>query len=194
MTTNLEPYEANAALTLSETGGTETLTLRTGLQVDPFYVYAPKNDGARNYISLEGDLYHEMWGEGIYDEGIQWAELRLVRFGFKTHHPEFGDIVVSSDASRSACRVSLCSAGPGAKFPAMHRARFHLTATASNLPGVILQNQGVPIFLESDALYEWPPTEAIYRFKFQVPFERRDNPGEVLFLLNPGAMRACKPA
>lgn len=195
MTENFEPYGHNAVFTMREVRGTEPLVLRNGMRIDPFYLYDAANGVTdREYITLFGDLYHEMQAEGVYDEGIQWAELSVVRFGFKTSHPVLGEIIVSNDASRSATRASLCSVSPGAKFPAVHRSRIHVTATASNLQGVVLQNQGVPLFLESDELSAWPPTEAVYRFKFQVPFERRDNPGEVVIKLNPGAMRIHQSA
>lgn len=183
-------YGADAVLSLHGAGGTETLCLKNGLKIDPLYFYPdPGAPTERNYFELSGDLFHEIQAEGVYDEGIHWAELSVVRFGFRTSHPELGEIVISNDMSRSATRASLCSVSPGAKFPAVHRSRIHITATASKLPGVVLQNQGVPLFLESDELDGWPPSEAIYRFKFQVPLERRDNPGDVVVWLNPGALR-----
>lgn len=190
MTENFEPYGHNAVFTMHEAGGTEPQVLCNDMRIDPLYLYNTTNSVSdREYITLSGDLFHEVRAEGVYDEGIQWAELRVVRFGFKTSHPELGQIVISNDASRSATRASLCSIFPDAKFPAVHRSRIHVTATASNLQGAVLQNQGVPLFLESDALNAWPPTEAIYRFKFQVPFERCDEPGKVIVMLNSGAMR-----
>lgn len=190
MTPQFQPYGANAAFQLHDAGSETPVKMRNGMTIDPFFFYdGPGKQEDRAYLQLAGDLYHEIHAEGVYDEGIQWAELDVVRFGFKTTHPVLGEIVVSNDTSRSATRASLCSVAPGARLPAVHRSRMHITATAANMPGVILQNQGVPLFLESDELDTWPPSEAVYRFKFQIPLERRDAPGDVVVWLNPGALR-----
>lgn len=188
--TAIEPFGKSAVFTLSEIGNTEPLKLRSGLEIEPFYFYSPSGSKAdREYLTLKGDLFHEMRAEGVYDEGLQWAEMNMVRFSFRTTHSKLGDIFITADHTRSTSRAYLFSLNGDNKFPFLHRSRVHLTATASNLPGVVLQNQGVPIFLESDELDEWPTKDAIYRFKFQVPFVRRDNPDDVVIMLNPGAMR-----
>jgi len=195
MTNTFEPYGAHAIFGLKEVGEPQSLTMNDGTVVDPLFLYEDSAAEAdREYIEVVGDIFHEIVSEGIYDEGIHWAELSVVRFNMSTKHPTLGDIVISIDHSRPPSRANLNSVNPNAKFPVVHRTRLHIIATASEMPGVILQNQGLPLYVQSDHLNEWPLTDNIYRLNFRVPLERRDQSGDVVITLNGGAIRMGKVA
>jgi hypothetical protein len=200
MTSKFEPYGFSALCGLREVGGTQTLTMSDGVDADPLFLYGVSNAASdREYIEFAGDVLFEIASEGIYDErlgvyaeGTQWAELNIVRFNMTSKHPTLGDIVISLDTSRSGARSTLRALTPNAKFPALQRTRFFITAIASEMPGVILQNRGAPVFLHSGHLNEWPPADDIYRFNVKVPMERRDRPGEIVATLNAGGLRVGK--
>lgn len=201
-TSKFEPYGFDAICGQRDVGGTQPLTMNDGVVVEPLFLYG-ETDAApnREYVEFVGDVFHEIVCEGIYDErlgvyapGTQWAELNVVRFSMLTKHPALGDLVISLDNSRSGSRASLRAVTPNAKFPVLHRARLFITATASAMPGVILQNRGAPLFVHSDHLDQWPPADSLYRLNVKVPLERRDRPGEIVITLNPGAMRVGQVA
>lgn len=194
MTRKFEPYGLDAVFGQWAAGGTRPLTMKDGTVVEPLFLYREPGAVDRQYVEIIGDVFHEIVCEGIYDEGIQWAEMSVVRFNMVAMHPTLGDIVVSTDATRSGTRAVLRSVNPNAKFPVVHRTRMHILMTASALPGVVLQNHGLPLFIQSDHLDQWPPADCLYRLNFQVPLERRDRPGEIVFTINPGAMRVGKIA
>lgn len=195
MTGKFEPYGFDAILGQKDIGGTQPLTMKDGVVAEPLFLFGESGAASgREYVEFAGDVFHEIVSEGIYDEGTQWAELRVVRFNMTATHPILGDIVISPDNTRSGSRAVLRSVNPNAKFPVVHRTRMHILTTASALPGVILQNYGLPLFIQSDHLDDWPPADSIYRLNFQVPLERRDRPGEIVITFNPGAMRVGKVA
>lgn len=196
MTIKVELFDKQAVCSVEHVGGPEPVTMNDGSVVDPLYIYL--NDGAppdRAYLEVSGDYFCEINGEGIYEEklnmyeaGTHWAELQVIRFNMWTSHPKLGDISIQIDESRAGSRASIRSINADTKYPIWNRARFFITATASAMPGVILQNRGAPLFLHSDALMQWPPRDALYRFDVRVPLERRDRPGDIVATINPGAM------
>ncbi len=197
MTIEFERFGKHAVCSIEHVGGTEPVTMNDGSVVDPLYLY--QDDGAppdRAYLEVSGDYFCEINGQGIYEDklnmyeaGTHWAELQVIRFNMWTSHPKLGDISIQIDESRAGSRASIRSINADTKFPIWHRARMFLTATASAMPGVILQSRGAPSFLHSDKLTAWPPRDAYYRFDVRVPLERRDHPGDIVATINPGVMR-----
>lgn len=201
-TSRFEPYGLDAICQQRHVGGTQPLTMNDGVVVEPLFLHGDTEAAVdREYVEFAGDVFHEIVCEGIYDKklgvydvGTQWAELNVVRFSMSAKHSTLGYLAISLDNSRSGSRASLRSVTPNAKFPVLHRTRLFITATASAMPGVILQNRGAPLFIQSDHLDEWPPVDNIYRFNVKVPLERRDRPGEIVITFNPGAMRVGRIA
>lgn len=201
-TNKFEPYGLDAICRQRNVGGTQPLTMKDGTVVEPLFLYGDSDAAAdREYVEFAGDVFHEIACEGIYDEklgvydvGTQWAELNIVRFSMSARHSALGDLAISLDNSRSGSRASLRAVTPNAKFPVLHRTRLFITATVSAMPGVILQNRGAPLFIQSDHLDQWPPVDSLYRLNVKVPLERRDRPGKVVITLNPGAMRVGRIA
>lgn len=202
MTSDFEPFGKHAVCSLRHVGGTDAITMNDGSVADPLYIYRDADDAsARAYLEVSGDYYCEINGQGVYEDklnvyeaGTYWAELFVVRFNMWTTHPELGDMSIQLDDSRTGSRASLRSVRADARFPILNRARMFLTATASAMPGVILQSRGAPSFLHSDELAAWPPRDAYYRFDMRVPLERRDSPGDIVATINPGAMRIGQTA
>lgn len=197
MTIEFEPFRKHAVCALHHFDGTVPVNMYDREGVNPLYICGD-SDSPSNRTSGEftGDLFFEIVSQGVYEEklnvyeaGTHWAELVVVRFNMTGTHPILGEISIQLDESRSGSRASIRSIKADSKFPIWNRARLFVTATASAMPGAILQNRGAPLFLHSDALTQWPPRDALYRFDVKVPLEYRNRPGEVVATFNPGAMR-----
>lgn len=197
MTSEFEPFGKHAVCTLHHIDGAESVIMHDRPSVVPLYMFDDNNTTSSRIPSeFMGDLYFEIISQGVYEEklnvyeaGTYWAELNVVRFNMTGTHPVLGEMSIQLDESRSGSRASIRSIKADSKFPIWNRARLFVTATVTAMPGVILQNRGAPLFLHSDALTQWPPGDAFYRFDVQVPLERRDRPGEIVVTFNPGAIR-----
>jgi hypothetical protein len=149
-------------------------------------VSAGDDDDDPGPMDFAGDVYQEIIREGVDDEGRQFAELGVVRFLMVGPHPKLGDLTVTLDASRPGVVGLLRAVKPRSKFPVVHTTRIHVIATASEVPGLVLQNQGPPLKFVSDPLKEWPPHNAVYRLTAKVRFEDRANPGDVVATASDG--------
>lgn len=116
------------------------------------------------------------------------AELDISRFDMTGTHPTLGALSISLDKTRPGVSASLRSVNPNAPFPVIHTTRINVTATAQNLPGVVLQNQGAPLEFTSDPSNSWPPTTNTYTLPIPIVFEDRDHPGSPLMTACPGSV------
>lgn len=184
----IDPYDIHPMCYHRDALRRSSFTLHDGTVVEALHMYTGAEEPDKpEYIQFFGDVYQEIVSEGIDDNGFQWAELAVVRFNMTAKHPNMGELVISYDSSRPGNRATLRAVDSGRKFPAVHRTRMHVTATASTIPGTILQNQGAPLDFLSDQLDEWPPTESVYRLAVKVPFELRQKPGTIVVTSNAGA-------
>lgn len=197
MTIEFEPFGKLAVYALQSVGGTDPINFEDeGRKVDPLYMYLGTDaDSERTYLDVSGDYCCEIIGQGIYEEklnmyeaGTYWGELLTIRFNMWATHPELGEISLQLDESRRGSRGSIRSVTAETRFPLWHRSRIFMTATASKMPGVILQSRGAPPFLHSDKLANWPAKNGLFRFDARTPLERRDRPGEVVATINAGAL------
>jgi hypothetical protein len=146
----------------------------------------PPDDPPR--IPFVGDVYQEISWEGFDHEGHQCALLQIVKFQMTGEHPDFGTLTISLDSTRPGVVASLRALDAGAKFPIVHTTRLHVIATASAIPGVLLQDQGPPLEFISEPSESWPPVDTVYRLGVPVKFEDRENPGTVLVSAGEGAV------
>lgn len=166
----------------------QSYVLRDGTEVPAYFLYTGESEPDKpDFIQFLGDVYQEISWEGFDEEGHQVADLAIIRFLMRAEHPHFGDLYITHDNSRPGGLATLRSVDPGKKFPVIHTTRLHVIATASKLPGVILQNQGSPLEFISDLLDQWPPEDTVYRLRVGVSFEPRSNPGVVVMRTNAGA-------
>jgi hypothetical protein len=146
----------------------------------------PPSDPER--IPFSGDVYQEITWEGTDSAGRQCAQLRIVKFQMIGDHPDLGRLNISLDTSRPGCVATLAALSPGEKYPVIHTTRLHVVATSSIIPGILLQNRGVPLEFVSEPSEVWPPEDTIYELGVPVVFEDRQNPGPALATASAGSV------
>ena len=167
----------------------ERRRLSDGSEASPFYIYPDENEVLRSEpIQFTGEVCQDIVWQGLDADGHYAAQLADVRFVMTAQDPNLGHLSIVHDATRPGGFGRLRSLERGKEFPVLHTTRVHVTAVSSAMPGVVLQNHGLPLKFVAQPSMDWPPKEVIYTLMFKIKFEVRLHPGQILVTATAGSV------
>jgi hypothetical protein len=143
--------------------------LADGQLARPFFLYPGEQESAATSpIQFQGQVCQDITWQGVDQDGHHVALLAIVHFVMIADDPNFGRLTIVHDALRPGSVGFLRSVAPGEEFPVIHTTRVHVTAFSDALPGVVLQNRGMPLEFVGEPSSSWPPKDVVYTLKVNI--------------------------